>query len=71
MTVIFWYKQMESRTISNIEYLKEIFELNVTASVVQGSEFLTANSEVSGTIPGATKISAYQWIWNGIHSASW
>jgi hypothetical protein len=33
------------------------------------SEFLDANSEVPGSIPGATKVSESQWVWNGVHSA--
>jgi hypothetical protein len=41
----------------------------MAASVVQWSESLTANPEVLGSVPGATKFPAYQW--NGVHSASW
>jgi hypothetical protein len=37
-----------------------------TASVVQW--FLVANPEVTGSIPGATRFSEEQWVWNGIHS---
>jgi hypothetical protein len=32
------------------------------------SEFLAADPDVSGSIPGATTFSAKQWIWNGVHS---
>jgi hypothetical protein len=32
------------------------------------SEFLAANLEVPGSIPGATRFSEYQWVWNGVHS---
>jgi hypothetical protein len=28
-----------------------------------------ANPEIKGWIPDATKFSAYQWVWNGVHSA--
>jgi hypothetical protein len=27
--------------------------------------------EVLGSIPGGNKFSAQQYIWNGVHSASW
>jgi hypothetical protein len=37
--------------------------------VVQWSEFLTANPEVLGSIPGASKFSEQHWVWNGVHSA--
>ena len=39
-----------------------------TASVVQWSEFLATDTEVSGLIPGATRFSEQQWVWNGVHS---
>ena len=42
-----------------------------TASVVQWSEFLATDTVVSGSIPGATRFSEWQWVWNGVHSASW
>jgi hypothetical protein len=29
-----------------------------------------ADPEVLGSIPGATRFSEYQWVWNGVHSAS-
>jgi hypothetical protein len=25
-------------------------------------------TEVPGSIPGADRFSAYQWVWNGVHS---
>jgi hypothetical protein len=28
-------------------------------------------SEVLGSIPGASRFSEKQWVWNGVHSASW
>jgi hypothetical protein len=40
----------------------------LTASVVYWSEFLAANPEVLGLIPGATRFSELQWVWNGVHS---
>ena len=43
---------------------------NYTASVVQWSEFLATDTEVPGSIPGATRFSEQQWVWNGVHSAS-
>jgi hypothetical protein len=39
------------------------------ASVVEWSEFLAANPEDLDSIPGATKFSPWQWVWNGVHSA--
>jgi hypothetical protein len=32
-------------------------------------EFLAANPEITGSIPGATRFSEYQWVWNGVHTA--
>jgi hypothetical protein len=37
--------------------------------MVLWSEFLAANPEFPGSIPGATRFSEYQWVWNGVHSA--
>jgi hypothetical protein len=37
--------------------------------VVYWSEFLAANSEVPGSIFGATSFSEEQWVWNGAHLA--
>jgi hypothetical protein len=31
--------------------------------------FLAADTEDPGSIPGATKFSEYQSVWNGVHSA--
>jgi hypothetical protein len=44
-------------------------KLSLTASVVMWSELLAADPEVPGPIPGATKFSEEQWVWNGVHSA--
>jgi hypothetical protein len=35
------------------------------------SEFLATDPEVLGSIPGASRFSERQWVWNGVHSASW
>jgi hypothetical protein len=40
-----------------------------TASVVYWSEFLAADPEVFGSIPGYTRFSEYQLVRNGVHSA--
>ena len=37
----------------------------VTASVVQWSGFLATDTEISGSIPGATRFSEWQWVWKG------
>jgi hypothetical protein len=37
--------------------------------VVWWSDFLAADSEVPGSIPGAAIFSEKQWVWNGVHSA--
>ena len=47
-----------------------MLQFMVTASVVQWSEFLATDTEVPGSIPGATRFSEQYWIWNGVHSAS-
>ena len=41
-----------------------------TASVIYWSGFLATDTEVSGSIPAATRFSEWQWVWNGVHSAS-
>ena len=41
-----------------------------TATVVQWSGFLATDTEVSGSIPNATRFSEWQWVWNGVHSDS-
>ena len=38
--------------------------------MVKWSGFLATDTEVSGSIPGATRFSEWQWVWNGVHSAS-
>jgi hypothetical protein len=30
---------------------------------------VAANPEALDSIPGATRFSEYQWVWNGVHSA--
>jgi hypothetical protein len=40
-----------------------------TASVVSWPEFLAAKPEVPGSIPDTTRLSVYQCVWNGVHSA--
>jgi hypothetical protein len=37
--------------------------------VVYWSEILATDPEVPDPIPGATRFSEYQWVWNGVHSA--
>jgi hypothetical protein len=34
------------------------------------SELLATDTEVLGSIPGASIFSEKQWVWNGVHSAS-
>jgi hypothetical protein len=43
----------------------------MTASVLKWSEFMAADPEVPGSIPSATRFSAWQLVWNGIYSPSW
>jgi hypothetical protein len=37
--------------------------------VVECSDFLAANPEVPGSIPGVARFSEQLWVWNGVHSA--
>jgi hypothetical protein len=37
------------------------------ASVVWWSEFLATDPEGPGSIPGPTRFSEKQWVWNGVH----
>jgi hypothetical protein len=34
------------------------------------SDFLATDPEIPGSIPGASRFSERQWVWNGVHSAS-
>jgi hypothetical protein len=43
----------------------------LTAFVVWWSEFLATDLEVVGSIPGASRFSEKQRVWNGVYSASW
>ena len=64
-------KTQGKRSFSN--FIQNIFhshKCSVTTSVVQWSEFLATDTEVPGSIPGATRFSEQQWVWNGVHSAS-
>ena len=36
-----------------------------------GSEFLTTDHEVVGSIPGTSTILNVGYVWNGVHPASW
>jgi hypothetical protein len=38
---------------------------------IMWSEFLATDPGVLGSIPGASRFSEKQWVWNGVHSASW
>jgi hypothetical protein len=39
--------------------------------MVLWSEFLATNPEAPGSIPGTSRFSQKQRVWDGIHSASW
>jgi hypothetical protein len=39
-------------------------------AVYKPEEFLATDTEVPGSIPGASRFSERQWVWNGVHSAS-
>jgi hypothetical protein len=38
--------------------------------VVKWPKFLTTDLEIPGWIPGSTRFSEKQWVWNGVRSAS-
>jgi hypothetical protein len=38
-------------------------------SVFSETASVATNPEVPSSIPGATRFSEYQWVWNGVHSA--
>jgi hypothetical protein len=50
--------------------LEVCIDVSATASVVWWSEFLATDPEVLGSIPGASRFSEKQWVWNGVHPAS-
>jgi hypothetical protein len=52
-------------TINKINFYLYNTNNRLTASVVQWSEFLATHPEVPGSIPGATRFSEKQWVWNG------
>jgi hypothetical protein len=43
-----------------------IYRSLLAASVVWWSEFLATDPEVPGSIPGSTRFSEKQWIWNRV-----
>jgi hypothetical protein len=45
-------------------YFKSVFEIVLTFSVVQWSEFLATDPEVPSSISGATRFYEKQWVWN-------
>jgi hypothetical protein len=49
-----------SETGLDIEIFKNIF-----------CGLVVRDPEVPGSIPGATRFSEKEWVWNGVHSASW
>jgi hypothetical protein len=55
-----------------LQCLKSLFPLTekpMTASVVEWSEFVATDPEVLGSIPGTSRSSEKQRVWNGVHSA--
>ena len=46
--------------------LRKLMDLPLWSS----GQFLATDTEISGSIPGATRFSEQQWVWNGVHSAS-
>jgi hypothetical protein len=43
----------------------------LTTSVISWSEFLAADTEVLGSIPGISIVSEWQQVFDGVHSDSW
>jgi hypothetical protein len=58
----------EVETVS-IWYIDHCVVYNRPSLWSSSQEFLAANPEVPGSIPGATRFSESQWAWNGVHSA--
>jgi hypothetical protein len=50
-------------------WISSLFSTYFTPSVTIKADRLAANPEVPGSIPGATRFSELQWVWNGVHSA--
>jgi hypothetical protein len=49
-------------------------ELDITwekIKIYMSSQFMATDPEVLGSIPGASRFSGKQRVWNGVHSASW
>jgi hypothetical protein len=57
-------------SIIKVYQIKWLQPLGLTASVVYWSEFLATDPEVPGSILSASRFSAKQRVWNGVHSAS-
>jgi hypothetical protein len=51
----------------SVLYVFTFLTIPSTASEVWWSEFLGTDP---GSVPGATRFSEKQWVWNGVHSAS-
>jgi hypothetical protein len=53
-----------------IHTVSDLYYKVPTASAVYWSEFLAADPEAQGYIPGSTRFSKKLWVWNGVHLAS-
>jgi hypothetical protein len=54
-----------------LKYFTIIFiKMLMRVSVVQWSEFLATDPAVPGSVPGVSRFSEKQRVWNGVHSAS-
>jgi hypothetical protein len=51
-------------------YNYELYKLFNEPDIIKRTEFLATYPEVLGSIPGASRFSEKQWVWNGVHSAS-
>jgi hypothetical protein len=63
-------KDTDKAAITCNRHIKVLLQCRILNGFVMWSEFLATDTEVLGSIPGASRYSGRQWVWNGVHSAS-
>jgi hypothetical protein len=70
MSVLTITMRLSIPKVSILRFYNNFVCISLTVSVVSWSEFLAADTEVPGSIIGATRFYEYQWFWIEVHSAS-
>jgi hypothetical protein len=69
MSLIIWRHVPEQSNLNFLLMSVSVLGHLLISFLFSSLHFLAADSEVPSSIPGATKFSEYQWVWNGVHSA--